>query len=47
LGVYFFDGGGKADQAVYRNGIWWIRQSLNGQIIGRELSGLPQGALLN
>src|SRR5262249_7386661 len=37
-----FDGDGKSDQAVYRDGVWWILRSLIAGGIGVVWGGLPQ-----
>jgi Matrixin len=34
-----FDGDGKSDIGVYRDGIWFVRQSSNGAIIAKSLGG--------
>ena len=37
-----FDGDGKSDQAVYRDGVWWILRSLIAGGIGVNWGGAPQ-----
>ena len=37
-----FDGDGLSDIGVYRNGVWFIRRSLDGGITAVEWGGLPQ-----
>jgi Subtilase family len=37
-----FDGDGKSDQAVYRDGVWWILRSLIAGGIGVTWGGAPQ-----
>jgi hypothetical protein len=37
-----FDGDGKSDIAVYRNGVWYIRRSSDGGTTTAEWGGLPQ-----
>jgi len=37
-----FDGDGKSDQAVYRDGVWWILRSLTAGGIGVTWGGAPQ-----
>jgi hypothetical protein len=41
-----FDGDGKSDIAVYRNGVWYIRRSFDGGITTVGWGGLPQDRLV-
>jgi hypothetical protein len=42
-----YDGDGKADVAVYRDGVWFILQSSNGAMAVTSWGGLPQDVPLN
>src|SRR5262249_53579140 len=37
-----FDGDGRSDIALYRDGVWWILRSSNGGGIGVTFGGAPQ-----
>jgi hypothetical protein len=37
-----YDGDGKTDQAVYRDGTWFILRSSDGEVRGTTWGGLPQ-----
>ena len=37
-----YDGDGKTDEAVYRDGVWWILRSSNGGGVGITWGGAPQ-----
>ena len=37
-----YDGDGKTDQAVYRDGVWWILRSSDGGGMGITWGGAPQ-----
>ena len=37
-----YDGDGKTDQAVYRDGVWWILRSSNGGGMAITWGGAPQ-----
>jgi hypothetical protein len=42
-----YDGDGKTDAAVYRDGVWFILQSSNGATTVTSWGGLPQDVPLN
>ena len=42
-----YDGDGKADIAVYRDGIWFVRRSSDGTLMAIDWGGLPQDIPVN
>jgi len=42
-----FDGDGKADAGIYRNGWWFIKRSSDGGMTAFPHGGLPQDIALN